>query len=102
MKFEDYQRIGLQLKQLNELLCAHLVETSGRVRKSSPILKHGDKAMKALIALRSELEEVMYIEYPPPKSTTHIFYGKTGSDNILEALQESIKKSKQKSDETHG
>jgi hypothetical protein len=83
MKFEDYQRVGLQLKELNVLLCSHLVETSGRVRKSNPILKHGDKAMKALDALRSELEEVMYIEYPPPKATTFIFYGKTGSNNVL-------------------
>jgi hypothetical protein len=96
MKFEDYQKVGLQLKELNELLCDHLVETSGRVRQSSPVLKHGDKAMKALDVLRSELEEVMFIEYPPPKSTTYIFYGKTGSNNILEESKQSIEKSKKR------
>jgi hypothetical protein len=35
--------------------------------------------MKALDVLRSELEESMYLEHPPPKSTTYTFYGKDGS-----------------------
>ena len=79
MEFEDYQKIGLQLKELNDLLCDYLVETSGKVGKSNPALVRGDKAMKALTDLRSELEEIMFIEYPPPKTTTYIFYGKNGS-----------------------
>ena len=85
MKFEDYVKNGSNLKELNEQLCDFIVNTSKIRKKSSPIMKRADKAMKALTALRCDLEELMFFEHPEnldtlvsqtfPDAKTHIFYG---------------------------
>jgi len=85
MKFEDYVKIGSDLKELNEQLCDFIVQTSKIRKKTSPIMKRADKAMKALTQLRSDLEELMFFEHPKsldvlvaqtfPDAATHVFYG---------------------------
>lgn len=61
MKFEDYVRIGSELKDLNEQLCDFIVKTSITNNKSSLIVKRADKTMKELTALRCDLEELMFL-----------------------------------------
>lgn len=87
MEFKDYQKIGSELKELNELLVDHIVETSKKVRKSSPEMKHADKTMKTLRTLRSELEEMMFIEHREEchrlgEKALHIFYGERESRQV--------------------
>jgi|WetSurMetagenome_2_1015567.scaffolds.fasta_scaffold782701_1 hypothetical protein len=72
MNFEDYQRIGPQVKELNVLLCGYISATSDKVRKSHPGMKHGDKAMKALDVLRGELEEIMFLEFRRQNPNVHL------------------------------
>jgi hypothetical protein len=85
IKFEDFVKIGQQLKELNEQLVDFKVKKSAICRKSSPLMKYADKASKELDRLRSDLEEIMSLEHRAnldlleaqtfPDSATHIFYG---------------------------
>ena len=85
MKFEDYVRIGSELKDLNEQLCHFIGKTSETNKKSSQIMKRADKTMKELTELRGDLEELMFFEHKKeidllvsqtfPDASTHIFYG---------------------------
>ena len=80
MEFKDYERIGSELKELNNRVVDYIIEMSKKYGKSKPQVKHGDKAMKALTTLRSELENMMYIEHPEEckklgEKALHVFYG---------------------------
>ena len=56
MKFEDFIKIGQQLKKLNEQLVDFKVKKSAICRKSNPIMKYADKASKELDRLRSDFK----------------------------------------------
>ena len=103
MKFEEYVRLGLDLKELNEQLCVFLSKTSKKNKKSSPIMKLADRTMKELTGLRSDLEDLMYFEHPDslnllasqtfPDAKTHIFYGPTKFNfNVQKGVWESERK----------
>jgi hypothetical protein len=66
--------MSLQLKELNEFLRDHLFDKSGKVRKSHPVWKYGDKTMTAFDLLRRKLEELHTLsirqQNPQPKSST--------------------------------
>lgn len=85
LRFEDFVRIGDELKNLNEQLVDYICDQSKYHRKNSSKMKHVDKAMKELTRLRYYLDDFMFIDYPKelelfksqtfPCAPTHIFYG---------------------------
>ena len=82
MEFKEYRRVGLELTVLNNLLVDHTVGASREYSKSTPQVKHGNRAQKALTALRSELEDLMFLEHPKTcrelgERALHVFYGST-------------------------
>lgn len=75
MEFKDYERFGKELRELNDLLIEHICEISKKYKKSDQAIKHADKANKALMTLRSELEAVMFKQFPE-QATIYVFYPK--------------------------
>jgi hypothetical protein len=80
MKFEDFVRIGQQLKMLNEQLVDYTVKKSQTCKKSGPVIKLVDKAMKELDRLRSDLEDLMYLEH---RESINLFVSQTHTDGAL-------------------
>lgn len=73
--FEEYELMGKQLKLLNHFLCMSDVFISNKVGKTK-VDKICDlwKIEKKINQLRSQLEEMMFQDYPI-QSSTHVFYG---------------------------
>jgi len=70
LTFEDYVKMGKNLKEVrNSIFCIEY-----KTPKSCFFNRRLVKAIKSIDVLRSELEELMFSEYPN-QSTTKIFYG---------------------------
>lgn len=73
MKFEEYIELGNALKQVKKLSC----EIGWKKPKKSPVNKCHERASKCLIDLSSDLENLMFSDFPE-RATTHVFYGQDG------------------------
>lgn len=74
MKFEDYEKLGKMLKEIEELIWTHELQPP----KRSPFNRHFARALNHVNEAKNHLEEMLFIEYPK-QATTDIFYGKDTS-----------------------
>jgi hypothetical protein len=76
-EMEYFKKLGLDLYALNDKLVSRRVEIYNQNRNKHTREKAGDKhaelAIKALTTLRSELEELMFHEYPG-EASIYVFY----------------------------
>jgi hypothetical protein len=74
---EYFKKLGIDLYDLNDMLVtrAVIIDNQNRNKHARDKTggKHAEKALKALTSLRSELEELMFCEYPN-ESSIYIFY----------------------------
>jgi hypothetical protein len=72
--FEDYVKMGETVKKLNSILMETDILISGKIGKTkTKRLCDFGTFEKKFQNLRSELEEMMYRDYPD-KATTDVFY----------------------------
>ena len=69
MKLEEYTRLATLLQEAEKIMLTH--ERSRG--KTKPINKHFDKACNHISEVRSQLEEMMFLEHPK-QATTYLFY----------------------------
>lgn len=72
MKFEDYEHLAKLLGEARKIMFTHERQKG----KAKPINTHFDKALKSVDTARSQLESMMFIEYPK-QASIYIFYPST-------------------------
>lgn len=84
--FEEYVKMGEQLKLLNVFMCNASCFISQKVGVSR-VNKHWDhvKFQWKMAGLKSELENMMYTDYPR-LANTDVFYGER--DHLIENARE--------------
>jgi hypothetical protein len=81
MKFEEYQKLASLLNEARKILYSH----GDLGPKSKPKFRHYMRATKWLDEVRSESEELMFIDCPE-QASVYIFYPGQSSPEELQKL----------------
>lgn len=85
MKFEEYQKLASLLNEARKILFSH----GDLGPKSKPKFRHYMRAIKYIDEVRSESEELMFIDCPD-QSTVYEFYPGQESPEELQRLKNAV------------